>query len=278
MSDTPKPRRAPLTPEVRAKHRRRRLWVYGTLVGAFAAFWLWQPWAFDLFPRPAPDPLPKLDPDSAALFSPGARVLLVTAHPDDAEFYLGGLLLQLHAAGTVVQLVAMTDGDKGYYPFEDAQANRKVRRAEQTEATAHWSDLPPKFLGFADGRLRVGDAEIAALRAEIVAFKPTWVLGFDTLYPPRLSHGDHRRAGAITEEAVKGTGTRWLMRYSTRAPSYTVDVSDQWDGHQMLIAIHKSQFFGERLEGVKNMVASNLETAGERIDTTHGVGLRCTRL
>ena len=223
-------------------------------------------------------PLAKVDPDSTLLFAKGARVLVVTAHPDDAEFYLGGLLLKLHAAGAEIQLVAMTDGDKGYYPFEDWKSNGKVRRAEQTEAASHWSDRAPVFLGFHDGRLRAGEREVEALRAQISGFKPSWVLAFDPLYPPRMSHRDHRRAGTITEEAVKGTAVNWLMRFSTRAPSFTVDVSDEWEGHQKLLAIHRSQFFGERLEGVKNMVASNLETDGERIDTTHGVGFRCTRL
>ncbi|MCO5298118.1 MAG: PIG-L family deacetylase [Fimbriimonadaceae bacterium] len=260
------------------RNRRRRLWVYGSLLGAFWAFWVWQPWEFDLFPRAAPSPNPAIDPDFAAMEAPEARVLIVTAHPDDEEFYLGGLLARLHDGGADIQLVAMTDGDKGYYWFQDASANRRIRRAEQTEASAQTSVHTPVFLGFQDGRLRAGDREVAALRAQIRAYRPRWVLAFDSLYPPRFSHRDHRRAGAIAEEAVKGTGTQWLMRFSTRAPNFVVDVTDQWEEHKRLVAIHKSQFYGERLERVTNLIESNLEDDGARIGTLLGVGFRCSKL
>lgn len=260
------------------RNRRRRFWVYGALIGAFWAFWVWQPWEFDLFPRAVPSPNPAVDPDSATLFSPGARVMVVTGHPDDAEFYLGGLLVRLREAGADVQLVVMTDGDKGYYWFEDAAANRRVRRAEQTEATSRTSTLPPVFLGFQDGRLRAGEREVEALRAQILRFQPRWLLAFDSVYPPRFSHRDHRRAGAIAEEAVRGTPVEWLCRFSTRAPNFVVDVTDQWEEHKKLVAAHKSQFYGERLERVTNLIASNLEDDGNQIGVALGVGMRCSNL
>lgn len=274
MSTSPAPDQAAR----KRRNLRRRLWVYGSLIGGFWAFWVWQPWEFDLFPRSIPAHNPALDPDSKALFSPKARVLLVTGHPDDAEFYLGGLLVRLHDAGAEIQLVAMTDGDKGYYPWEDSASNRRTRRAEQTEATSHWSVLEPTFLGFRDGRLGVGEREIEALRTRIAEFRPTWVLAFDSVYPPRFSHRDHRRSGAIAEEAVRGTSVQWLMRFSTRAPNFVVDVTDQWEAHQKLLAIHRSQFFGERLNRVRNLVESNLADDGARIGVPLGVGFRCSRV
>lgn len=266
------------TPTDRRKRWRRRALVYGLLLGSFWAFWTWQPWEFDIIARTPETPLALVDPDSKTLFTEGARVLVVTAHPDDAEFYLGGLLVRLHAAGADVQLVVMTDGDKRYYPFENWKENRRVRRIEQRTATARWSSRDPLFLGFSDGRLRDGDREQAALLAAVQAFRPRYILGFDSDYPPRMSHRDHRRAGALTERVAPLTGAAWLLRFSTVAPNYVVDVTDQWEEHKSLVAEHKSQFSGERLERVQNMIASTLETHGERIDVALGVGSRATRL
>ena len=262
----------------RRRRWRRRGLVYGLLLGAFWGFWVWQPWEYDLVPRKPETPLPMMDPESASLFAQGTRVLVVTAHPDDPEFYLGGLLVKVRDAGADVLLAVMTDGDKGYYPFEDWKRNRLIRREEQRAATSRWSKHEPVFLGFDDGRLRDGERERSALLKVANSFRPQYVLGFDFDYPPRMSHRDHRRAGAITEWVAPRTRARWLLRFSTVAENYVVDVTDQWDEHKSLVAEHKSQFSGERLEGVQNMIASMLEEYGLRIDATLGVGMRCTRL
>ena len=113
------------------KSVRRRLYFYGGFLTATLGFYFYQPVRVDLFPRPLPSPNPPVDPDAKGLFAKGARVALLTAHPDDAEYYAGGLLARLHKTGARVTLVVMTDGDKGFYPWEDAAANRRVRRAEQ---------------------------------------------------------------------------------------------------------------------------------------------------
>jgi LmbE family N-acetylglucosaminyl deacetylase len=68
---------------------------------------------------------------------------------------------------------------------------------------------------------------------------------------------------------------QWLMLFSTSAPNYVVDITDRWERKKELLAIHASQFSGERLEGVTNLVASRAEEDGDRIGVTHGEGFRC---
>ena len=65
---------------------RRRLWFYGMVLALAGGFYLYQPVRIDLFPRPAPNPNPPVDPDSKGLFARGAKVAVLTAHPDDSEY------------------------------------------------------------------------------------------------------------------------------------------------------------------------------------------------
>ncbi len=274
-----KKERTELTPEQRAerkrKHRNRRIVVYGSLVALFLGFYAWQPWELDLIPRKLPENQAKVDPDATKLFSKGTKILLITAHPDDSEFYIGGTLARLAPTASIHQIIC-TDGDKGYYPFEDHERNRKVRQQEARDALKAWNGAGISFLGFPDGRMTASQSLVDQIAKQIEDLKPDYVFAFDGDYPPRFSHRDHRRAGDASILAAKQAGFKgWLMLFSTLAPNYIVDVSDLWDQREKLLAIHKSQFFGERLEGVSNMVAGRAEEDGEMIGVTYGEGFRC---
>lgn len=270
----------PTRPVLKRARGRSRWIVYGSLVLALWGFWVWQPWEYDFVPRKPPIPNPPVDPESDRLFAPGTRVVVVTAHPDDAEFYIGGTLTRLAASGADLFHIVVTDGDKAYYPFEDSESNRRVRRAEQTRASHTWKAQEIVFLGYPDGRLRVTDRLVERLVAEFKRLRPDYVLTFDGEYPPRLSHQDHRRSGDAVALALQQTPSlaRWLMRFSTSAPNFVADISDQWEAKRALLKIHASQFHGERLERVTNMVEENAIDDGERIGTTYGEGFRCIRL
>lgn len=261
------------------RNRKRRIYFYCGLALAAWGFYLWQPWEFDLIPRAIPRPNPPIDPDSKRLFSPGTRVSIVTAHPDDSEFYMGGLLTKLHKTGAIVSQVICTDGDKGYYPFEDYLANRKVRRSEALEAARTWGGVDLVFLGFPDGRLRNDERLRTRVLAELTRQRPEYILAFDGDYPPRFSHQDHRRSGDAVEAVARFVPTaRWLLKFSTIAPNDVVDITDEWEDQKKLVAIHNSQFYGERLEHVLNMIGSHAEEDGDRIGVALGEGLRCVRL
>ncbi|MDR3688410.1 MAG: PIG-L family deacetylase [Fimbriimonas sp.] len=279
----PEPRQMP-TPEERARKRKRamkiRLWFYGTVFGLLY-FGLWyQPYEIDLVPRHIPSPNPRIDPDSNRLFAKDTRILVVTAHPDDSEFFIGGLLSQLAKSGAVLHQVICTNGDKGYYfLFTNAAQNRVVRQREARSAAAAWNAQSIDFLGYPDRWLHASDDVVAKLSAEIDRFKPEYILAFDGDYPPRASHQDHRRSGDAVEMAAKKTKVaKWLLLFSTIAPNYIVDISNSWEGQKRLLAIHKSQFYGKHLEGIENMVEYNAEKDGEKGGYDLGEGLRCIRL
>jgi N,N'-diacetylchitobiose non-reducing end deacetylase len=264
----------------RRKRKRRRIVVYGTLFALLWGFWVWQPWEYDIIPRKIEHPIVKVDPDSSRLFAKGTKVLIITAHPDDSEFYVGGTLSKLRDSGAEIWQVIITQGDKAYYgPLTNAAENRTVRRQESESAAKAWGGRNLVILGYPDGRLKVSDDLVERLTLEMQKFQPEYVLAFDFDYPPNPSHKDHRLAGQAVSLAVENApSVKWLMRFSTMYPNYVVDISNYWPQKQELLKIHKSQFYGERLARVTNMVEHSAINDGERIATSYGEGFRVIKL
>lgn len=256
--------------------RRGFLYLSTVLIAGLWGFYVWQPWEFDFVKRAIP-PRTHVDPDSSRLFAQGAKVMIVTGHPDDSEFYVGGTLLKLAESKAEVRQLLHTDGDKDYYFWTDTTALRKVRQGEQRTASARWGAHELAFLGFPDGRLRVGEEVIEQTAALIQKWKPEYLLCFDPKYPPRLSHQDHRRSGEIVLAAVERSRyTGWVLHFSTMAPNYVVNVDRFWPERIELLAIHKSQFYAERLQRIEGMITNRAKADAEP-GFQHGEGLRCVR-
>ena len=275
------------------KWKRRVLYgAFGVLLGAGALYW-YVPLELTLFPKTPPD-VPVLKLDIAEAFPKGTRVTLVTAHPDDAEFYLGATLPQLRDAGAILSLVVATDGDKGYYPFEDAEGNRRVRDAEQREAAKAWGATDVTFLHLPDGRLHSGNPLESMIQAQLERLKPDVILFFEDEYPPTRQHADHLRTGeAVAAVLPNLKDVRAVARFSTRAPNRVVDATATWDEKLRLMRLHKSQFdtprngLFDRLIGragknpfafIRGLVESFARADGAKVGVEYGEGLRWTDL
>ena len=70
---------------------------------------------------------------SAALAPP--RLLVLGAHPDDAEFHAGGLVATYRRLGYPVKLVSVTDGSSGHHERRPDEL-RELRAAEAAAAGA----------------------------------------------------------------------------------------------------------------------------------------------
>lgn len=259
------------------KRNKFRSFLIFILLSIYGLF-LYTPYEYDIIPRRKTNP-GSAKPDQDGFWKTGACIMVVTAHPDDAEFFLSGVFAKLQRTKATIQLVVCTDGDKGYYPFGNfgqAAELAKVRRAEQTLACKTWGGLPPTFLGYPDGRLSMSKEVEDRLLDEMNKFRPDYILAFDGDYPPQVSHRDHRRSGLHAQAAAHRYGkAKWLMRFSTSSPNFIVDISDETDSIRKFVAIHESQFKGEKLNGVVNMILDSAMTDGEKGDFTFGVGLRC---
>ncbi|MES1228123.1 MAG: PIG-L family deacetylase, partial [Armatimonadota bacterium] len=267
----------------RAKRRRRnlkrRLIAYGTIVGLIVGFYYYQPQRYHFFADKPPKPNPRIDPDSAKLFSKGVKIALIQAHPDDSEYFLAPLLLRLKASGAEIHQLVMTDGDKSFYFWkkEDAAENRRVREAEQMEAASHYA-ADVTFLHKPDGRLEYQGDNADQVHAYLEKVQPDYVLCFDPTYWGKVNHADHLASGRAAVNALRSPGgvpsVKWVLFFSTVGTNFTPDVSNTIDQGIEMLAIHKSQFNGERLERIKDGRLDAYYNAGEAANVGYGVALR----
>lgn len=135
-----------------------------------------------------------------------SSLLVVMAHPDDAEFSAGGTLARWTAAGSRVAYCVCTDGDKGTSdPTLDPRAVADRRIAEQRAAARVLGVEDVVFLGHPDGTLQ----PTLELRRDVVRVirqvRPEAVLCPDPTRrfgPEYINHPDHRAIGEVALDAV----------------------------------------------------------------------------
>jgi LmbE family N-acetylglucosaminyl deacetylase len=134
-------------------------------------------------------------------------VLVVMAHPDDAEFMAAGTIGKWAREGKEINYVLCTSGDKGSSDRTMSPARlAEIRRAEQREACDRLGVKELVFLNYEDGVL----VNTIALRRDIVReirrFKPDAVICWDPTArwsgQGRINHPDHRASGDAALDAV----------------------------------------------------------------------------
>lgn len=137
---------------------------------------------------------------------PEGPVLVVAAHPDDADIGCGGAMARLAAEGRRVAVAVVTDGSEGGEdPAVPDEALRDRREAEQRAALAELGVADVEFLRFPDGRLEPTLAVRCALTRLIRRYRPATVFAHDPtahLFEGYINHPDHRAAGVATLDAI----------------------------------------------------------------------------
>jgi LmbE family N-acetylglucosaminyl deacetylase len=123
------------------------------------------------------------------------RILVIGAHPDDADIKAGGTAAKWCALGHVVRLVSLTDGQAGHHLTPGPELARR-RRAE-ARAAAAVIGATYDVLDNPDGELDDRrDNRLAVIRL-IRAFRPDLIITHrSTDY-----HPDHRFAGLLVQDA-----------------------------------------------------------------------------
>ncbi len=135
------------------------------------------------------------------------RMLVVFAHPDDAEFGSAGTSAKAAEAGKDVFYAVVTDGSKGSSdPAMTRETLIALRQKEQCDAAEIVGVKDVSFLGFEDGMLEPTLAVRKAITAAIRKYKPDVVI---TPPPERntsanvfVQHPDHLAAGEAALAAV----------------------------------------------------------------------------
>jgi LmbE family N-acetylglucosaminyl deacetylase len=151
-----------------------------------------------------------------AFDEPIERVLVVVAHPDDAEYGTSAAVATWTAAGVEVAYLLLTGGEAGMQrPPEEAGP---LRAEEQRTACDVVGVKRLTILDFPDGTLEYSLSLREAIAAEIRAFRPDVVVsGSGELVTPwGFDHADHRAAGLATIDAVRDADNRWVFRHLLR--------------------------------------------------------------
>jgi LmbE family N-acetylglucosaminyl deacetylase len=185
------------------------------------------------------------------------RILVIGAHPDDADIKAGGTAGWWCSQGHVVRLVSLTDGRAGHQTEHGprlAQRRREEARAAAAVigATYEVLDIPD---GELDDRLEYRHRVIRLIRT----FRPDLIITHRSVD----YHPDHRFAGLLVQDAAYlltvpavCPDTPHLERspvilYFSDAfrkpcrfePHVVVDIDDQFDRLIEMLHCHQSQFY-----------------------------------
>jgi LmbE family N-acetylglucosaminyl deacetylase len=171
-----------------------------------------------------------------------STVLVVSAHPDDAEIGMGGTIAKLIGKGMRVISVVLTDGRRspnpGHTPI-DTLIHMRMEEARSAANVLHITNV--LFFGLEDLQ------EVANIRRASKQFKsvleahsPAAVFA---LHPQLDRHATHRKSGELVRNAVPSSLPLWAYEVWGLFPRWDAfeDISDQMEAKIASIREHKSQ-------------------------------------
>lgn len=188
----------------------------------------------------------------------GKSILVLFAHPDDAEFICGGTVAKLVRGGNEVTYVSATDGNRGMHTTDvTPEMMARVRRREMQAAAEVLGVRDVVFLGYEDGRLKEARDLVGDFMRAIRKIRPHILLTFDAWRPYEL-HPDHRAVGFAAAEAGFLADTPWyyaehvvenldpykpreIYLFAPGEPNYWVDIADTIQLKIEAIKCHASQ-------------------------------------
>ena len=190
------------------------------------------------------------------------RVLVIVAHPDDAESAAGGTIARLVREGTRVAYCVATSGEKGSAERTMTPSRLAVIRQDEQRSAARVLGVEAvEFLGFPDCEVENTLESRRAVTAAIRRHRPDLVLTQNPSRTSRLgaSHRDHRAVGAIALDCVyplardhlafpdllaqglEPHAVREVHLMGRGEPELVVDISETIDLKIAALACHASQ-------------------------------------
>ena len=185
------------------------------------------------------------------------RILVLGAHPDDAEIHAGGLLARHAALGSTIRMVSVTDGRSGHH--EIPPTDLVTIRREEARAAGQVIGADSVTWDFPDGGLQADLALRAGIIREIRSFAPDLVLTH------RLwdYHPDHRAVAQAVQDAcylvtvphiasdvpplrrdpVVAYMVDLFLRPQPFEPHVIIDASGELETVVRMMACHASQVF-----------------------------------
>ena len=212
------------------------------------------------------------------------QAMVVTPHPDDAEFGVAGTVARWVREGKSVIYVVCTSGDKGtsdpnMKPCELA----RIREEEQLAVARLLGVREVIFLRHPDQGLE----DTPQFRKEIVRiirmYKPETVVTSDP-YRRYIWHRDHRIVGQVTldavfpyardhlaypdllEEGLQPHKVKEVLLWGTEDPNYRSDITDAFDIKIAALRCHKSQVGSDLPSDLEKRLRERAKTMAEGED------------
>ena len=215
-----------------------------------------------------------------------ADILVITPHPDDAEFGAAGSVAKMVRQGKTAVYVVVTNGDKGTDdPDLDPAELVRIREGEQRDAARVVGVREVVFLGYPDQ----GIEETPDLRKDIVRqirlFRPQLVITSDP-YRRYIWHRDHRITGRVVLDAVfpyardrhaypdlieEGLAPHkvpevWLWAADDPDINFRSDITDTFELKVRALRCHKSQIKEPFSSEMEKWLCQRAEDMAEGMD------------
>jgi len=214
-----------------------------------------------------------------------AQVMVVTPHPDDAEFGVAGTVARWVKEGKDVVYVVCANGDKGTSDINmKPEKLVKIREQEQLAAAKLLGVREVIFLRHSDQSLE----DTPEFRKEIVRlirmYRPDTVVTADP-YRRYIWHRDHRIVGQVTldaifpyardhlaypdllEEGLQPHKVKEVLLWAALEDiNYRLDITNTFDIKLAALRCHKSQVGDNQLPDLENWLKQRAKKMAEGQD------------
>jgi LmbE family N-acetylglucosaminyl deacetylase len=194
----------------------------------------------------------------------GTKILVILAHPDDPEFFMGATIASWTLAGYKVQYGLLTDGARGISAaYPDWTLLPEIRKFEQKNAAAVLGVHEIEYFGYPDGFLMTSLDMHRCIVAFIRKVQPDILVTCDPnmlfSHGRYINHPDHRAAGQIVvdslfpavgnasffpelmAEGLMPWQVKELWLCLTAEPELLLDVEAYWRTRYQALCEHRSQ-------------------------------------
>ena len=224
-------------------------------------------------------------------------ILVIAAHPDDAELGCGGTIAKHTALGNKVGIVDLTRGELGTRGTPD------IRRREASEAAEILGVSLRENLELPDGFFQNDpNSQLVVIRA-IRKYQPRIILA-NAVYDRHIDHGKGASlaydatflSGLVKIQTSDSDGKKqspWrpeavyhFIQSQFISPDFVVDISGHWETKMNAIKAFRSQFFDPASKepetyiskpGFLKMLEARAVEYGHAIGSTYGEGFTTRR-
>lgn len=222
-------------------------------------------------------------------------ILVMAAHPDDAELSCSGTILSYIAQGKKVGIVDFTRGEMG------TRGTPEIRLQESNDATKILGLHARENLGLADGFFQNDQASQLILMEVIRRYRPEIILA--NALEDR--HPDHGKGAKLAIDACFLSGLRMIPTTDSHSkseqaawrpkhvyhyiqdrylePDFVIDITEHWETKEQSIRAFKSQFFDPNSKEPNSYISSpdflsfiqaRAQEMGHKIGVKYGEGFQ----